>query len=578
MENKEGYLYALSMQDKFPFTDCPLNEYPRPFFKRDSYICLNGLWDFQMKKDEDLPLSYSEKILVPYAVESHLSGIERLVKEDDVLFYHRVITLPDDYVDKNIIINFDGIDQIGKIYIDRKLVLITDDPYLRHQLFIKKAKKEFDLVIQVRDYTDKSYYQRGKQTTKRNGYFYTSSSGIYRPVWIEKVPDKYIKEISIRPLFDEKKIKVLVKSDCEGKVKVRFDEKNFFIQANKEEYLPVENFHPYFLETPYIYDIKFSFYEDEVSSLFAMIKTSIENKGGYKRFAINNKITFLSGILYQGYYYLGNLTPLSNDDMYQDLKKIKDMGFNMIRVHVKIEADLFYYYAIRLGLYIFQDFPNGGERYSFLPTVLPRVFPFLSNERVCSFFFKGLGRKSTVSKEIFQKDAINYLSHLSNVPNIVSYSIFNEGWGEFHPSYIYLKLKEIYPDILFDTSSGWYDCKSDYYSIHTYTFPRMKREDKTRCFIISEMGGIGYREQMHSLFKNYFAHKKCKDKITYEKKIKKLYEKDLYFHKRRGLSMIVYTQFNDVEGEYNGLYTFDRDVLKVDIELIRKLNNKMINC
>ena len=173
-----------------------------------------------MKKDEDLPLSYSEKILVPYAVESHLSGIERLVKENDVLFYHRVITLPDDYVDKNIIINFDGIDQIGKIYIDRKLVLITDDPYLRHQLFVKKAKKEFDLVIQVRDYTDNSYYQRGKQTTKRNGYFYTSSSGIYRPVWIEKVPDKYIKEISIRPLFDEKKIKVLVKSDCEGKVKV----------------------------------------------------------------------------------------------------------------------------------------------------------------------------------------------------------------------------------------------------------------------------------------------------------------------------------------------------------------------
>lgn len=578
-KNREGYLYASNIDYKFPFDDKPLSEHPRPQLRRDSYMSLNGLWDFALTKEENIPYSYNEEILVPYAVESHLSGIEKLVKEDDIMFYHKKIILPEEFLNGILLINFDGIDQIAEIYIDDNLVSYSTNPYKRITVKLTEYKKEFDLVVKVKDFTDKSYYQRGKQTTKTNGYFYSSSSGIYKSVWIEKVPLAYIEDVIITPSYQNKNISILVKTNNYSKVKVKLEDKEYVIDANKENKIPISNFHPYSFEDPYLYDIKLNYFDDEVYSYFGVRKVEIKNDDSrYKHIYINDKKTFLSGILYQGYYYLGNLTPMKNDDMYQDLKRIKDLGFNLIRVHIKIESDLFYYYADRIGLYIIQDFPSGGTSYSFVATVLPRLFPELSNDKVAKFFIKGLGRKDEEGREEFEKECPLFVHDLYNHPSILIYTIFNEGWGQFDSKRIYNNMKELYPDILFDTASGWYDSDSDFYSVHTYTVPGKKRKDKrNRCFIISEMGGIGYKDPLHSLFPGYFAHKKCNNKSSYEKKIKDLYENKLYPLKKIGLSLIIYTQFNDCETEYNGIYTFDREELKIDDKLMISLNKKMID-
>lgn len=577
-KSKEGYLYAKDIDYKFPFDENPLNEYPRPQLRRDSYLSLNGLWDFMLTKEDEKPFSYEDRILVPYAVESHLSGVEKLVKADDIMFYHKKVILPDEFLNGILLINFDGIDQICEIYIDDVLVTYSLNPYKRIVVKLEEYKKEFDITVKVKDFTDKSYYQRGKQSTKTNGYFYTSSSGIYKSVWIEKVPKAYIESVAINPSYDNKTVSFFIKSNNYGDAIVKIDEKDYKIKVNEECKIKFENIHPYSDSDPFLYDVKINYLDDEVYSYFGIRKVDIRSDDDrFKHIYINDKKTFLSGVLYQGYYYLGNLTPLKNDDMYQDLKRIKDLGFNAVRVHIKIESDLFYYYADRLGLYVIQDFPSGGDSYSFLPTVLPRLFPILSNDKVCQFFKKGLGRKDKRGEIEFEKEMFEYVNSLYNHPSILIYTIFNEGWGEFDPKRLYYKLKETYPDILFDTASGWYDSDSDFYSVHTYTIPSKKRKDKkNRCFIISEMGGIGYKDDLHSLFPGYFAHKKFKSVTALENKIKKLYQKELYPLKKIGLAIIIYTQFNDVESEYNGLYTFDREVLKVSDKLLIDLNKLMI--
>lgn len=577
-KSKEGYLYLTSLNTKFPFDENPLNEYPRPHLKRDSYLSLNGVWDFKLTKDEELPFSYSEKILVPYAVESSLSGIGKLVKPDDIMFYHKKVTLPDEFLNGILILNFDGIDQVSEIYINNKLVSYSSCPYSRVQVKLDEYKKEFDLTIKVKDYTDTSYYQRGKQTLKTNGWFYTSSSGIYKSVWIEKVDKNYIEDIYITPLYYSKSIEIFVKANGFSTATVYLEGQEYTVEVNKQNKIKLINFHPYNLYDPYLYDIKVKYFDDEITSYFGMKKVEIKvGSNQYQRIFINDQETFLSGILYQGYHYLGNLTPVDNKSLYEDLKKIKEMGFNLVRVHIKIESEIFYYYASKLGLFVMQDFPSGGNSYSFLATVLPRFFPFLSNEKVLKSMETRLGRKNEAGKVQFEKEIFYYVRQLNNHPCNIIYTIFNEGWGEYDPSRIYLMLKEKFPSTLFDTASGWYDAESDFYSIHTYTFPSLKREDKKkRCFIISEMGGIGYKDIMHSLFPGYFAHKKCRSKKALENKIKKLYQKQLLPQKKRGLSLVIYTQFNDCESEYNGLYTFDREEIKVGLDFISEMNREMI--
>ena len=571
-----GYLYPNKKEIKVDYDSVPLNDYPRPNLKRDSYICLNGAYDIEIKKDESFPNRYLQRAMVPYAVESPLSGVNHLLEPDEYIFYHRVIKIPEGFNRGKLILHFDGVDQKAKIYFERTLAYEHLGGYTPFEVVIPSTlPSSFNLTVVVQDVTDSSYHTRGKQVLNPTGWFYSSSSGIYKPVWIESVPEHYIRNVLFYPDYDKKKVDVLPLTDIDGDVKVVIEGKEHVIKANQRTSIPLISFNPWSADNPYLYDVSLSFFDDRVTSYFGVRKIEIREEEGFKRLFLNDRKIFLSGLLDQGYYYQGNLTPKSYDDYLFDIRKAKELGFNMLRVHIKIENPLFYYYADREGMILIQDFPCGGEEYEFKSVVLPRLLPCISDEKHLNK--AKVGREDINGRKEFEEEVSQYLPYLNNYPSILIYTIFNEGWGEFEPNRIYHELKEKDSLHLYDTASGWYDADSDFHSIHTYSFPSMKRKDKKkRCFAISEMGGLGYKINSHSYFPGFFGHGKTKSKEVLKKKFIDLYlNKLLPQIKKNGLCLLVYTQLSDCETEYNGLYTFDREELKIDKETIVDINKKL---
>jgi beta-galactosidase/beta-glucuronidase len=573
----KGYLFSGREKVKIDWENIPLSEYPRPNLIRDSYLCLNGQWDIAISEDETLPLLFEDRVMVPYAVESPLSGVNHLLEPDEILYYHRIVTLPKDFRKQQLILHFDGVDQIADIYIDRKKVFSHIGGYTKFSLLIPPdVPSTFDLIVAVKDVSDSSYHTRGKQALTTTGWFYTTSSGIYKPVWLESVPSAFIEDVKFYPDYDGKTVTVLVKAEKDLPVKVHILKDTYDLKSNERKTLPLSEFHPWSPEDPYLYDVRVEMGEDSVFSYFGLRKIEIrQDDKGFRRLYLNGKKIFLSGLLDQGYYYLGNLTPLSYADYHQELIAIKKLGFNLVRVHVKTENDLFYSYADELGLLLIQDFPNGGTSYRLWDVVSPRTFPFLSKEK--NVTYEKLNRVDEEGREEYLAEAHQYLSDFNNYPSIIIYTLFNEGWGEFDPSKIYHEMKALESYRLFDTASGWYDADSDFYSIHTYTTPGAKRVDKKkRCFLISEMGGISLKVKDHSYFPGLFGHGTVTTAEALEKKFRKLYlEKFLPQIRKYGLCGLVYTEVADCETEYNGLYTFDREVLKIPEKTIQEVNQAL---
>ncbi|MCQ2796622.1 MAG: hypothetical protein MJ213_04950 [Bacilli bacterium] len=569
MQNK-GNLYkvkdVLLNEDKIP-----LNEYPRPTLVRDNWINLNGEWDFTISKVNKIPSSFDKKIIVPYAVESILSHINVLVEPDDYLIYQKKITLPSTMKEKTILLHFNGIDQIADVYLDRRLVkshegimnFVVSFPY----------QKEITITVIVNDKSDLSYLARGKQTLEPNAYLYSSSSGIIKTVWLEAVNKTYIEDIKFYPDYDKKSVGVFVKANSNQTAKIKINNEQHEIKLNKINKIKLKDFHPWSNVDPYLYDVEVILANDKVKSYFGVRKISIQEINCIKRILLNNQPILLSGVLNQGYYFLGDLTPKSYEDYLFDIKAMKELGFNLLRVHAKVEEEVFYYYCDKLGMLLSQDFVNGGNRYDKKMIYLPRLHRKWDYHHLT---LEGAGRVSKESQDSFKKEVDYYLDHFNNYPSVLIYTIFNEAWGEFNPNYYYEYCKRHDSLHLFDTASGWMDAKSDFYSVHTYSFPKMKRPDKLhRAVIFTEVGGIGFKVNEHSYFDGYFAHKICNTNEKYKKKVSDLYLNAMKYQiTKQGINAIVYTQLADCETEYNGLYTFDRKVLKLDKELIKNLNEK----
>jgi len=579
-----GYLYSNLTNIEDRKSDL-LKEYPRKKLERYSYESLNGERDFTIKKDSDLPTNYDKKILVPYACETSISGISHLVTPDEYMFYHKEIDLFKFKNNDHIIINFDGVDQICELFINRKSVFKHEGGYTKFSFDLKpylNTDNKVDLVIKVQDFTDTSYYSRGKQTLNPNNWFYTSTSGIYKPVWLEGYNEKYIKEIRYRSDFDNKEIKIFVEANGEGEAKLLIDNIEYKIEVNKEININLENnFHPWETNNPYLYKIEVNYFDDKVKSYFGLRKIEIKQIDGKSLLFLNNKPLFISGLLDQGYYYLGGLTPLSYKDYYNDLKNIKELGYNCLRKHIKIECDMFYYYADLLGVLIIQDFPNGGTKYKLLNNIKPGIsYKIFNKAKYLSY--KGYGRKDEINREHFKQEADQIYNELRYYPSIIIFTIFNEGWGEFDPSYFYKKFKKIDMNShLFDTASGWLDTvDSDFLSIHAYYFTHKTRKDSlaNRPYFLSETGGIGYKIKDHFNYPKFYGHRNVKNSKDFNKKIDKLYNKDLIPLMEKGeLIGVIYTQLNDCEKEGNGIYTFDRSILKLDENLIKEINRKIDN-
>ena len=552
----------------------PLSEYPRPQLRRDSYLCLNGEWECAIRDRKDIPPVVDEKIIVPFSPETELSGLNKMVKPEDWLFYRKQFSLEKGFVKDKVLLHFTAVDQIAEVYLNGQYVGKHIGGYLPFEFDIKPFLHENnDLVVIVKDYSDTSYYSRGKQRIKRGGIWYTPQSGIYMPVWMESVSKDYIQDIKIVPNLDKSEVSIKVISNA-SRATIKIQNKKYEVRTNRPTSFKVDKPHPWSPEDPYLYNLEISTNSDTVHSYFAIRKVSLVMRNGQKVFALNNKPYFMKGVLDQGYYKDGLYTPKDYSEYEKDLKLIKDLGFNTVRKHIKIEAPIWYYMCDKMGLLVWQDFVNGGENYKFSTIAFPLITNIHHKDKWHGKFGRSdeEGRKQAVQEF---KDTINYLY---NHPSIVLWTIFNEGWGQFDSKDIYEELRKIDETRLFDHASGWHDQGvSDVKSMHVYfkkvEMPKTKNV-KGRAVVLSEFGGLVLPIEGHDR-KGKKTYKSYKNKDEWLKAYKEMIERDVIRNIPKGLTASIYTQLSDVEDECNGFVTFDREVIKVEPKLIKEINDKI---
>ncbi|MFA7378644.1 MAG: sugar-binding domain-containing protein [Bacilli bacterium] len=557
------------------FNNVPLSEYPRMQMVRDSYYCLNGEWDYLINTSDDLPTTFFAKILVPFSPEAPLSKVGRIVQPNEYLIYHRTFSLDKGFNKGRVFLHFTAVDQIAKVYLNNKLLGEHIGGFLPFSFEIQDyLKDENDLVVVVKDYSDTSYHSRGKQKIKRGGIWYTPQSGIYLPVWLESTPNEYISQLKITPLFDDKKVEIIVNSNVNQEVTITLEKKATIAKTNTPIVIDLVNFHPWTVDDPYLYKFSVTLGQDQVSSYFGMRKISIGlDEKGVKRFLLNNKPLFQSGLLDQGYYQDGLLTPPTDKDYIDDIMLAKNLGFNMLRKHIKIESLRWYYHCDRLGMLVWQDFVNGGEQYPFLSTVVPVLLKHHSKDDK----YQKFGRLNEKGRNEFIDEGYQTIDYLYNSPSIVLWTIFNEGWGQFDSALLLSKMQEKDKTRLFDHASGWHDQMiGDLKSDHVYFRKYVLKDDKLkRVNVLSEFGGYHLRIPYHAFSDKDFGYKRMKSVEQLSEAIVKLYETEIIPAAKLGLAASVYTQLSDVEDELNGLITYDRKVVKVKPNLIRKINYKL---
>src|SRR5574344_550764 len=561
------------------YSSVSLNEYPRPQLVSDSYLSLNGKWEIGIinAKDKDKPFKCDDKCLVPFSVESPLSGVNHLLRPDEIIVYHKHVIMPDGFKKDHLFLHFDGVDQICDVYVDNHKVGSHIGGYTRFSFDIAKyvILNSFDLSVVVIDYTDTKFLSRGKQCLRIKGIFYISTSCIYKTVWLESSNEYYIKEVRYTTLFKEQLLRMYVSGNFDGVCKVKINNQEIIMNSNQETVIKLNVFHPWSPNDPYLYNVSIDFFDDHVKSYFGLREVKIkESKDRYPRLYLNNKLIFIKGILDQGYYYLGGLTPASNMDYLADINNLKELGFNTIRKHIKTESDLFYYYCDTQGMLVIQDFINGGEKYSKKAIFLPGLFN--TNYKVKDDKYKVYGRDNAEGETLWINESKEMQKELYSHPSIIIYTIFNEGWGQLDSKFNYERFKDNDPSRLYDTTSGWNDFGySDFNSIHNYFFKHKIYKDKyhkNRPYFLSEYGGYGLLIKDHFYGTKPFCYKTFKNSDKLSKNYEILHKEQVLPLIQNGLMGTVYTELSDVEDEINGLYTFDRKVLKINKATIQEVN------
>ena len=553
----------------------PLSEYPRPQFKRDSYICLNGYWEYAIRKEENIPDSFDGQILVPYSPEVEKSGVNKEVMPDDYLFYRLKTTIPGDFIKDKVILHFGAVDQIAEVFINGQFAIKHIGGFLPFSLDIKPFLKDenVEIILRVVDTTNTSYHSSGKQSLKPEGIWYKAQSGIYMPVWMESVKNGYIESLKITPNIDENTITVRFKSEIK-EAKLQLNYKVYDVEADKDNVIEIEDPKLWSPESPTLYEFTISNKVDEVSSYFAMRKISlVKNKEGKLVIALNNQEYFMKGVLDQGYYQDGLLTPNSDEDYINDINLIKSLGFNVSRKHIKIESLRWYYRCDRLGLLVWQDFVNGCTKYNFWLNQVPLFVRYkISDKRHKAFF-----REDEEGRKEAYQEFLDTIDLLYNSPCIVIWTIFNEAWGQFDSKEIYEKLKVIDPTRLYDHASGWHDQRSgDFKSMHIYKWKvkvPSKRKIGERAFICSECGAYILDKRLKEAKKKEgFIYLLFNNKEDFQKEYERFIKEEIIPAKKDGMSAFIYTQISDVEEEMNGFISYDRKEIKVDIDKIKEIN------
>ena len=554
----------------------PLSEYPRPQFKRDSYICLNGLWEYAIRGIESIPEVYDGEILVPYSPEVEKSGVNRVVNPNDYLFYRLKYEIPKDFIKDKVILHFDAVDQIAEVFINGKFAIKHVGGFLPFSLDIKPflTDNNVEIVLRVQDTTNSSYHSSGKQSLKPEGIWYKQQSGIYMPVWMESVKEGYIEKLKITPDVDNSTVNIRFTSSIKTAI-VLLNGQEITVETDKDNVIKIDNPILWSPENPHLYEFVISNEVDKVESYFAMRKVSlIKNEKGKLVIALNNKEYFMKGVLDQGYYQDGLLTPNSDEDYINDIMLVKNLGFNVSRKHIKIESLRWYYHCDRLGLLVWQDFVNGCTKYDFWLNQVPLFVRYKINDHKYKKFFR---ENEEGRKETYQ-EFLDTIDLLYNSPCIVLWTIFNEAWGQFDAKEIYEKLKVIDPTRLYDHASGWHDQgSSDVKSMHIYKWKikvPSKRKIKNRAFVCSECGAYILDKRLKEAKKKEgFIYLLFNNKEDFQKEYERFIKEEIVPAKNNGMSAFIYTQLSDVEEEMNGFVSYDRKEIKVDIPKIKELND-----
>ncbi len=552
-----------------------LEEYPRPQMKRESYLNLNGAWDYAITDTNEQPEKYEGEILVPFSPESELSYVNRTVLPSQTLWYHRVLRLPDGFNRGRVLLHFGAVDQEATVFVNGAELYSHVGGYTPFSVDITAVlREENTIVVKVRDFSDSSYYSRGKQKTERGGIWYTAQSGIWQTVWMESVPQEYIENIKITPLFDEGEVELTVISKGSHPCQAQAAGEEISFLSNEPARLKISAFIAWSPENPHLYPLTVAMGEDKVESYFGMRKFSVERDDkGVKRLFFNNKPYFHTGLLDQGYFCDGLLTAPSDEAMIFDIQTAKDLGFNMLRKHIKIEPLRFYYHCDRLGMLAWQDMVNGGGKYK----TLTIASPLITGVHWKDSRYKLFAREDKEGREQYNRELDETVLHLYNVVSLAMWVPFNEGWGQFDARAAVKRILTLDVTRTIDHASGWHDQKiGDIRSLHVYFKPyRYKRDKLDRATVLSEFGGYNYRAEGHCFNDKDFGYKRLKTPEKLLEAYEKLYYDEILPAKEKGLCATVYTQLTDVEDELNGLVSYDRKVLKFPAERLRKINEKL---
>jgi len=556
----------------------PWPEYPRPALERNEWMNLNGMWDYAIgPKDAERPEPQG-KILVPFPVESALSGVKKRLTDSLALWYSREFVLPKGWDDKRVIINFEASDWETTVWVDGTLAMTHRggyDPFWGDITNNLSDKKNHTLVVKVTDPTDTGRQPRGKQVMKPGGIWYTPTSGIWQTVWLEPVGITWIGDLRVVPDIDNGTLHVtVIEERCQGgpegcppvdmapslaEITLLAEGRTVAVASGptgSAVTLDVPDARLWSPDDPFLYDLKVKMVTggqvaDEVTSYAGMRKISLGiTEDGFTRILLNNKFVWQNGPLDQGFWPDGLYTPPSDEAMKYDLEMLQKMGFNMLRKHVKVENRRFYYHTDRMGMIVWQDMPSGDD---YIWGDKPDI------------------SKSAADSAMFMYELTRMIETRFNHPSIVMWVVYNEGWGQYNTPAVTGYVMAADTTRLVNSASGWTDRGTGHVlDIHHYPEPMVPEAEKGRAIVLGEFGGLGLPVQGHTWEQKNWGYEKMGDTTALLKKYTEFYAEVRQMVAEKGLSASVYTQTTDVETETNGLMTYDRKVDKMGFANVRK--------